>query len=68
MSTAVSGVSEVLPTGLLAHPGSVTALQALLTRELPQLETLKARETELFARARGALSIAAMALKPTPST
>ena len=48
LSTAVSGVSEVLPTGLLAHPGSVTALQALLTRELPQLETLKARETELL--------------------
>jgi glycosyltransferase involved in cell wall biosynthesis len=61
LSTAVSGVSEVLPTGLLADPGSVTALQALLTRELPQLETLKARETELFARARSALSLAAMA-------
>lgn len=61
LSTAVNGVSEILPERFLAPPGDVAALHALLLRELPRLAALREAQSSLFARARSELTLVAMA-------
>jgi len=61
LSTAVSGVSEILPAEALTTPGSIEALQALLTAHLGSLAELRDSQSNLFEQAQTNLTLAAMA-------
>lgn len=61
LSTAVNGVSEILPEAFLVPPGDVAALNALLLRELPRLPALREAQSPLFASANSELTLVAMA-------
>lgn len=60
LSTAVSGVSEILPATFLVSPGDADALHALLLRELPRLDALRRDQAPLFEQARIILTLTAM--------
>lgn len=61
LSTAVSGVSEILPINTLAKPGNISSLKALLEREIPLLESLRLAQEPQFLQARTLLTLEAMA-------
>lgn len=61
LSTAVSGVAELLPPEVLAAPGDVPALRQLLLAQLPRLSLLRQEQTEIFTRARTEFTLDAMA-------
>ena len=60
LSTSVSGVSELLNDTFQAKAESVASLQALLSRELPELSTLKSRQADAIHRAREKYTLASM--------
>lgn len=60
ISTAVSGVSEILPSNALAEPGSVAGLKELLARALLELADLRRTQSSQFLQARTLLTLAAM--------
>lgn len=60
ISTAVSGVSEFLPSDALAEPGSIAGLKVLLARALLGLADLRRTQASQFLQARTLLTLAAM--------
>lgn len=60
VSTAVSGVKEILPPALLAAPNDVEGLHNLLYVTLPRIETLRSNFLPLFLRAQQELTIEGM--------
>jgi len=61
LSTAVSGVSEILPAEALVAPGNIEALRELLTISLPSLKALRLSQSQQFELARTTLTLTAMA-------
>lgn len=63
LSTAVSGVSEILPPEALTPPGDIEALRRLLLQMLPMLSDLRRAQEVQFLQARTSLTLAAMAAR-----
>ena len=61
VSTAVSGVKEILPPNLLTASNDVQGLHNLLYVTLPRIETLRSNFLPLFLRAQQELTIEGMA-------
>lgn len=61
LSTAVSGVSEILPPAALTEPGDITGLNVLLANTLPVLADLRRSQEPQFVQARTQLTLTAMA-------
>lgn len=63
LSTAVSGVSEIVPPAYLVAPGEHSLLHELLQRCIPQLSLLRQEQGVLFEQALDELTLVAMADK-----
>lgn len=61
LSTAVSGVSEILPSTALVAPGDIDGLRELLLRELVDVTDIRQAQQAQFVLARTELTLVAMA-------